>query len=375
VVDDLNSESKSGFVSGLDLSQNFFEEAVKPILDAEFPAIVYSAALIGYGSEVLGFDTEMSSDHDWGPRVYLFVSAVDFTAHKESISQLLSKRLPRKFCGYSTSFSAAEENENGVRVLSYDESAPINHRVEVREIREFIFDYLGFDIAEELTPVDWLTFPEQKLRSLTAGRIFYDGLDLSSALGKFSYFPHELWLYLLACGWNRIEQEEHLMGRAGFVGDEIGSALIAARLVRDIMRLCFLMEKTYAPYPKWFGTAFKQLSCSAALEPILQKVLLSKYWQERQRHLSAAYDFVAQKHNNLKITAELPGKATQFHERPFLVISMGAFSKAIREKIEDPYLKQLVHNPLIGSVDQFSDSTDLLHDPRLRPALRDLYNL
>jgi hypothetical protein len=29
------------------------------------------------------------------------------------------------------------------------------------------------------------------------------------------------------------------MGRAGLAGDEIGSALIGARLVRDIMRLCF----------------------------------------------------------------------------------------------------------------------------------------
>jgi hypothetical protein len=34
--------------------------------------------------------------------------------------------------------------------------------------------------------------------------------------------------------WNRIGQEEHLMGRADR-GDEIGSAIIAARLVRDLM--------------------------------------------------------------------------------------------------------------------------------------------
>ncbi len=37
------------------------------------------------------------------------------------------------------------------------------------------------------------------------------------------------------------------------IGDEVGSALIGSRLVRDIMRLCFLMEQTYAPYAKWFG--------------------------------------------------------------------------------------------------------------------------
>ncbi len=32
------------------------------------------------------------------------------------------------------------------------------------------------------------------------------------------------------------------MPRAGFVGDEPGSALIGVRLVGDIMNLCFLVE-------------------------------------------------------------------------------------------------------------------------------------
>ena len=51
-----------------------------------------------------------------------------------------------------------------------------------------------------------------------------------------------------------------MMGWAGFVGDEIGSALMGSRLVRDIMRLAFLMEREYIPYAKWFGTAFTQLN-------------------------------------------------------------------------------------------------------------------
>lgn len=37
------------------------------------PELKYSAALIGEGSGVLGFDTERSTDHDWGPRILLFV--------------------------------------------------------------------------------------------------------------------------------------------------------------------------------------------------------------------------------------------------------------------------------------------------------------
>ena len=67
---------------------------------------------------------------------------------------------------------------------------------------------------------------------------------------------------MMASGWQRIGQEEHLTPHAGSVGDELGSALIGSRLVRDIMSLCFLMEKRYAPYAKWFGTAFLRLECA-----------------------------------------------------------------------------------------------------------------
>ena len=35
--------------------------------------------------------------------------------------------------------------------------------------------------------------------------------------------------------------------------------LTAALLVRDVMRLAFLIERQYAPYAKWFGTGFARL--------------------------------------------------------------------------------------------------------------------
>ena len=51
------------FIPGLELASKFYEEAVKPILESVFSALPYSAALIGTGSEVLGFDNAMSADH------------------------------------------------------------------------------------------------------------------------------------------------------------------------------------------------------------------------------------------------------------------------------------------------------------------------
>jgi hypothetical protein len=56
------------FTPGLELGNVLYETSVKPILAHHFAGPPYSAALIGRGSEVLGFDTPQSMDHNWGPR-------------------------------------------------------------------------------------------------------------------------------------------------------------------------------------------------------------------------------------------------------------------------------------------------------------------
>ena len=78
-------------------------------------------------------------------------------------------------------------------------------------------------------------------------------------------------------------------------------------------------------------------------------------------------------HNSLEITEPMRPAVTRFFDRPFLVISMGAFSKAICARITDPVVRALAGKRLIGSIDQFSDSTDMLSDAGLRVTLRQLY--
>ena len=163
------------------------------------------------------------------------------------------------------------------------------------------------------------------------------------------------------------------MGRAGIVGDEIGSALIGARLVRDVMRLGFLMERQYAPYPKWFGTAFRQLACANDLLPSLSGALAASDWRARESHLGAAYETLARLHNALALTPPLDPTLRPFHTRPFRVIGGERFAMALVEAITDPAVRALAERPLIGSLDQFSDNTDLLEDTARRSTLRGLW--
>jgi hypothetical protein len=369
----MNSNIK--FTPGLELARRFYWEAVRPLLDADFPGLPHSAALIGTGSEVLGFDTPMSSDHHWGPRTMLFLAEDDYERQRDRITGSFRWKLPHRFLGYPTNFSAPNPDDGGTQRLAATEAGPVNHRVEIYTIRGFFRGYLGFDvaIAGEIEPADWLTFGEQALRTITAGAVYHDDLGLAAVRTRFAYYPRDVWLYMQAAGWARIGQEEHLMGRAGLTGDEVGSALIGARLVRDVMRLCFLMEREYAPYPKWFGTAFQRLACAPELTDDLRRAQLAETWQERESHLCASYEIVAAMHNRLAVTEPLPAQVRPFWERPFRVIGGERFAAALRAQITDPAVARIAERGLIGGSDQFSDSTNLLSDPGWRRTLRKLY--
>ncbi len=360
------------FVKGLELSRLFYEGAVGPALAAEFPGLRHAAALLGTGSEVLGFDTEMSADHGWGPRVDIFVEEDD-AGRARAVEEALRHTLPHRFRGYPTSFTEPDPNDNGTQHLEARDRGPVSHKVHVTTPSGFLLNYLAFRIEREIEPADWLTFPEQKLRTIRSGAVFHDEIGLEEVRRRFDYYPRDVWLYQLASAWARVGQEEHLMGRAGLVGDEIGSALIGARLVRDLMRLCFLMERTYAPYPKWFGTAFKQLSCADALSPSLSAALAAVTWQERERHLVDAYRFVAGMHNDLGLTDPLPTEPRDFFGRPFRVIELHGFARRTLEQVEDERVRRIAARRPVGGIDIFSDSTDLVSHAAWRATLRKLY--
>jgi hypothetical protein len=361
-------------ISGLQLSERFYWEAVRPLLDQYFGALPHAAALLGDGSEVLGYDDSTSTDHHWGPRVLIFVQPADCGV-AAPLHALLAERLPRRFGGFPTNFSPPDGADHGVQHLVALEEGPINHRVNVLTPAAFIRQQLNFDLSSALQPADWLTFSEQKLLTITAGAVFHDQIGFARVRGLFAYYPQDVWLYLLAAAWARIGQEEHLMGRAGQAGDELGSALIGARLVRDVMRLCFLMERTYAPYAKWFGTAFRRLESGAQLYPILQKALAARGWPQREEALCLAYAHLAQVHNRLQLTPPLPEQPRPFFGRPFRVMALHGFADALGQAIGDPQLRVLAANRRIGSVDLWSDNVDMAANTELRPILRQLYDV
>lgn len=174
----------------------------------------------------------------------------------------------------------------------------------------------------------------------------------------------------MACQWKKIAEEEAFVGRAGFVGDELGSSIVATRIVKSLMRLCFLMKRKYAPYSKWFGTAFSRLDCGKELTSIFREILATEYWKDRETQLSKAYEIVARMHNDLKITEPLPDKVTK-HGRPYLVIHGERFFLAILETIKESEIGKIGFTG--GSVNQFAEMDNELENAETCQKLRVLY--
>jgi predicted N-acetyltransferase YhbS len=333
------------YLPGLQLAREFYAAVVRPLLEEHFPRVPYAAALLGPGSEVVGFDSQRSTDHDWGPRLQVFLTDRDAT-QAGAITAMLAGRLPGSFRGYPVAFPVPEPG------------SAARHRVEVAGLGGWLTGQLGFDPRREAALLDWLATPAQRLAEFTGGEVFHDGPgELTRARARLAWYPRDVWLYLLACQWQRIGQEEAFPGRCAEAGDDLGSVIVTARLVRDLMRLGLLMHQRYPPYSKWLGTAFAQLSGAPGLGASLAAATSAGDWPTREQHMSQAYETVAAWHNELGFTPPLDTRVRRFYERPYQVIGATRFAEALHEAIADP---QLRHLPLTGAIDQVIDNTDAL---------------
>jgi hypothetical protein len=299
------------FLPGLALAARLHTDLVRP----QLAGVRHSAALLGPGSEVLGHDTPRSTDHDWGARLQVFAP------------EPVRLDLPAEFLGW-----------------------PVT--VTVLDLGDWLHDHLGVDPRAPLGVLDWLALPTQTLAEFTAGAVFHDGLaELEPARRALAWYPDQVWRYVLAAQWHRIAEEEAFVGRCAEVGDDLGSAVVAARLARDLMRLALLQHRRYPPYSKWLGTEFAALP-NAPVAALTRAVT----GPDRAEHLVTAYRYVGETHNRLGLTAPLSTHPRPYYERPYPVLAAARFAEALRATLTTPDLRT---RPLTGAVDQYTDSVDV----------------
>jgi hypothetical protein len=174
---------------------------------------------------------------------------------------------------------------------------------------------------------------------------------------------------VLAAGWQRLCQLMQMVGRTAESGDELGSRLLSAKLAGDLVGLAFALSRRWAPYDKWRGTVFRSLPVAAELGPLLDVAVGAPAWRDRENALAAGCEALL----GLQRERMLPAPESAvipFFDRPYRTVDQ-AVPAGLLAEITDPDVARLP--PMVGALEQWIDSTDVLGDSGRRAALRSAY--
>ena len=234
-------------MKGLELAERYYRLYGEPMLKGQFPELFpkIAAGLIGGGSEVLGFDDEVSQDHDFGPGFCLILPDEDMVSRREAfLLERAYSKLPDVFEGFQREkLSPVGGNRQGVIRFS-----------------EFLEQKTGTPKGE-LDFYDWLRLPEQNLLEVTAGKIFTDESGFVTQVRKeLSCPPEEVRLKKLAGNLLYAAQSGIYNYERCLRHQETAAAQLAmADFAKAAMQCCFTLSGKYMPYYKWRFRAFREL--------------------------------------------------------------------------------------------------------------------
>lgn len=236
-------------MKGLELSRRYYTQTVMPAFRSEFPADygLMAFGLAGPGSECYGYDDEISRDHDWGPKICIWIPDDLYRSKGEELQQFYES-LPKECCGYGP----ITRRDPGVR------------REGVLSIDGFYASFLGIEGAPR-NYREWLIVDEQSLSMCTNGEVFYDPSGIFSGIraALLSYYPMEIRLKKIAGRCLLMSQHgQYNLWRSVKRGDLPAAEYDKAIFAREAAHLVFLLEGKYRPFYKWLFRALEDIGGS-----------------------------------------------------------------------------------------------------------------
>ena len=234
-------------MNGLELSERFYRECVRPMLSEQFSDLLPQLAigLFGSGSECYGFDDAVSTDHDFEPGVCILLPGEDAVDRQAAFRlERAYAKLPKEFLGFRRSAIA-----------------PVGGaRHGVLRTAEVFSDKVGAPDGI-LTLQQWLTVPAHALSEATNGKLFYDGLgEVTRIREGLSRYPEDVRRKKLAGHLLLMAQAGQYNYTRCLKHGETGAAQLAVtEFVRHMMSAAFLLNSVYEPYYKWSFRAMRSL--------------------------------------------------------------------------------------------------------------------
>ena len=234
-------------MNGLELSERFYTDCVKPMLSEQFLDILpyLAVGLFGSGSECFGFDDGVSTDHDFEPGVCILLPDESVVDRQTAFRlERAYYKLPKEFLGFHRSAIA-----------------PVGGaRHGVLRTAEVFQDKVGSPDGV-LTVQQWLTVPEHALAEATNGRLFFDGYgEVTRIREGLARYPEDVRRKKLAGHLLLSAQAGQYNYRRCLAHGETGAAQLAVHeFVQHTMAAAFLLNNVYEPYYKWSFRAMRAL--------------------------------------------------------------------------------------------------------------------
>ena len=248
-------------MNGLQLAQQYFEEFGAPMLREQFPEWepYLAAGLAGAGSECLGFDDDVSQDHDFGPGFCLWLPGEDVIDRKTAFRlERAYAALPAEYLGFKR-----------------PTLAPVGGaRTGVMRMADFFLEKTGSP-SGELTTLQWLTAPSASLGEAVNGAVFTDPYGMFTSIREsLRHMPPDIRRKRLAGHLLTMAQSGQYNYQRCLDHGEPGAAQLAASaFVCSTISVIFLLNDTYEPFYKWAFRAMRRLPLLSDLEPLLTELI------------------------------------------------------------------------------------------------------
>ena len=232
-------------MKGLELAEQLYRETVRDRIAEEFPAQESRIAvgLAGPGSECFGYDDAISQDHDFAPRLCLWLTEED--------AREIGGRLLERYEAWTAEFAP-------VTAMAQDRSGPI-------AIPDY---YRRFTGCPGVPPdnIAWLRVPDHLLAAATNGKVFRDDLGAFSAVRSalLAGYPADVRRKKLAARLFAMGQAgQYNLPRTLRRGDAVAARFAETEFLRAALEAICLLGGRYAPYYKWLYRAASELTVCA----------------------------------------------------------------------------------------------------------------
>lgn len=243
-------------MKGLEQSRLYYERYVRPMLEQHFPEWTdcIAVGLAGEGSECLGFDDELSQDHDFSPGVCLWFPR-RMAGKLEAPLRTAYAALPKEFPGCAAS---SVNPERAGRI------GP--------QTNEGFYERMIGRSSPPVSDLDWLCLPEKFLSQAVSGTVFTDPLGEFSAVREqlLTFYPEDVKKKKVAANCAIMAQAGQYNYPRCVQRRDFGAAYLACgEFIRAALAALYLLNDRYMPFYKW---AFRGTDGLAVLPSLAEEL-------------------------------------------------------------------------------------------------------